>query len=230
MKRLLSLAIMASIAMSYALPAMAIEDSNTKKEVKTEKIKPLENKYNYVNLAWWQGFNDEYLNLYIVKAIENNKDLKMATLTIDEFYQNIVAQRASQLPTINAGLLPGVSDIGNGSSDAYALPLFASWELDIYGKNSNKTDSVRKLWESSIIDERGAYISIASAVGTTYLNIVKLDAMIDLQEDIVKLRNDIYKMMEISNTEGLVSTSDLVKANQAYVAGVTDLTEMKKNR
>lgn len=230
MKRLLSLAIMASIAMSYALPAMAIEDSNTKTEVKTEKIKPLENKYNYVNLAWWQGFNDEYLNLYIVKAIENNKDLKMATLTIDEFYQNIVAQRASQLPTINAGFLPGVSDIGNGSSDAYALPLFASWELDIYGKNSNKTDSVRKLWESSIIDERGAYISIASAVGTTYLNIVKLDAMIDLQEDIVKLRNDIYKMMEISNTEGLVSTSDLVKANQAYVAGVTDLTEMKKNR
>ena len=230
MKRLLSLAIMASIAMSYALPAMAIEDSNTKTEVKTEKIKPLENKYNYVNLAWWQGFNDEYLNLYIVKAIENNKDLKMATLTIDEFYQNIVAQRASQLPTINAGFLPGVSDIGNGSSDAYALPLFASWELDIYGKNRNKTDSVRKLWESSIIDERGAYISIASAVGTTYLNIVKLDAMIDLQEDIVKLRNDIYKMMEISNTEGLVSTSDLVKANQAYVAGVTDLTEMKKNR
>ena len=231
MKRLLSLAIMASIAMSYALPAMAIEDSNAKTtEVKTEKIKPLENKYNYDNLAWWQGFNDEYLNLYIVKAIENNKDLKMATLTIDEFYQNIVAQRASQLPTINAGFLPGVSDIGNGSSDAYALPLFASWELDIYGKNSNKTDSVRKLWESSIIDERGAYISIASAVGTTYLNIVKLDAMIDLQEDIVKLRNDIYKMMEISNTEGLVSTSDLVKANQAYVAGVTDLTEMKKNR
>ena len=231
MRRLLSLAIMASIAMSYALPAMAIEDSNAKTtEVKTEKIKPLENKYNYINLAWWQGFNDEYLNSYIVKAIENNKDLKMATLTIDEFYQNIVAQRASQLPTINAGFLPGVSDIGNGSSDAYALPLFASWELDIYGKNSNKTDSVRKLWESSIIDERGAYISIASAVGATYLNIVKLDAMIDLQEDIVKLRNDIYKMMEISNTEGLVSTSDLVKANQAYVAGVTDLTEMKKNR
>ena len=231
MKRLLSLAIMASIAMSYALPAMAIEDSNVKTtEVKTEKIKPLENKYNYINLAWWQGFNDEYLNSYIVKAIENNKDLKMATLTIDEFYQNIVAQRASQLPTINAGFLPGVSDIGNGSSDAYALPLFASWELDIYGKNSNKTDSVRKLWESSIIDERGAYISIASAVGATYLNIVKLDALIDLQEDIVKLRNDIYKMMEISNTEGLVSTSDLVKANQAYVAGVTDLTEMKKNR
>ena len=54
--------------------------------------------------------------------------------------------------------------------------------------------------------------------------------MIDLQEDIVKLRKEIFEMMEISNKQGLVSTSDLVKANQAYIAGVTDLTDMKKNR
>ena len=54
--------------------------------------------------------------------------------------------------------------------------------------------------------------------------------MIDLQEEIVKLRKEIFNMMEISNSEGLASTSDLVKANQAYVLGVTNLTEMKKNR
>ena len=181
-------------------------------------------------MAWWQGFNDEILNSYIIKAIENNKDLKMASLTIDEFYQNVVAQRSGQMPQIQAGFLPGYSDFGTGAADSYAFPIFASWELDIYGKNSNKTNSVRKLWESSILDERAAYISIASAVGSTYINIVKLDAQIDLQEDIVKLRKEIFEMMEISNKEGLVSTSDLVKANQSYVIGVTNLTDMKKNR
>ena len=230
MKRLLSLAIIASLAMSYTVPALAIEDVVKVDKIKTEKVSPAINKHEYINMAWWQGFNDEYLNGYIIKALENNKDLKMATLTIDEFYQNIVAQRSAQLPQINAGFLPGYSDFGNGASDAYAFPIFASWELDIYGKNSNKTNSVRKLWESSILDERAAYISIASAVGSTYINIVKLDAQIDLQEDIVKLRKEIFEMMEISNKEGLVSTSDLVKANQSYVIGVTNLTEMKKNR
>ena len=230
MKRLLSLAIIASIALSNTTMVLAIENNVKEEKTKVEKIKPTENKFDYINLSWWQGFNDEYLNSYIVKALENNKDLKMATLTIDEFYQNIVSQRSAQLPTINAGFLPGYSDFGNGPSDAYAFPIMASYELDIYGKNSNKTDSVRKIWESSILDERSAYISIASAVGSLYINIVKLDAMIDLQEDIVKLRKEIFEMMEISNAEGLVSTSDLVKANQAYVAGVTDLTDMKKNR
>ena len=230
MKRLLSLAIIASLAMSYTAPVFAIEEAVKTEKVKTEKISPTINKYEYINMAWWQGFNDEYLNAYIIKALENNKDLKMATLTIDEFYQNVVSQRSAQLPQINAGFLPGYSDFGNGAADSYAFPIFASWELDIYGKNSNKTNSVRKLWESSILDERAAYISIASAVGSTYINIVKLDAQIDLQEDIVKLRKEIFEMMEISNKEGLVSTSDLVKANQSYVIGVTNLTEMKKNR
>lgn len=230
MKRFISLAIIASLAVSYTVPVMAIENTAKDKKSKVEKIKPTQNKYEYVNLEWWQGFNDPYLNVYIIRALENNKDLKMATLTIDQYYQNIVSQRAAQMPTIHAGFLPGLADIGEGSSDSYAVPLLASWELDIFGKNSNKTDSVRKMWESSILDERAAYISIASAVGSTYINIVKLDAMIDLQEDIVKLRKEIFEMMEISNAEGLASTSDLVKANQAYVAGVTDLTDMKKNR
>ena len=239
MKRLISLAIIASFAMSYSVPVMAIENTDTttqevvtkkQKNKKAEKIRPIQDKFEYVNMTWWDNFNDPLMTGYIVKAIENNKDLKMATLTIDEYYQSIVAQRSAQLPQINAGFLPGYSDIGAGANDSYAFPIFASYELDIYGKNSNKTNSVRKLWESSILDERAAYISIASAVGSTYINIVKLDAMIDLQEDIVKLRKEIFEMMEISNAEGLSSTSDLVKTNKAYIAGVTKLTEMKKNR
>jgi outer membrane protein TolC len=230
MKKILSLAIIASLAMSYALPAVAIENVNITEKVAVKKVAPTINKYEYVNMPWWQAFNDEHLNGHIVKALENNKDLKMATLTIDEYYQNVISQRSAQLPTINAGFLPGLSDIGQGSSDSYAFPIFASWELDIYGKNSNKTNSVRKLWESSILDERAAYISIASAVGSTYINIVKMDAMIDLQEDIVKLRKEIFEMMEISNAEGFASTFDLVKANKAYILGVTELTDLKKNR
>lgn len=236
MKRLLSLAIIASLAMSYTVPVLAIENvsksqtETTKVKTKTEKVKPTQDKFEYINTAWWEGFNDPIMMSYIIKAVENNKDLKMATLTIDEFYQNVAAQRSAQLPTINVGFLPGYSDIGAGPSDSYAFPIMASYELDIYGKNRNKTNSVRKLWESSILDERAAYISIASAVGTTYLNIVRSDAMIDLQEDIVALRKEIYEMMEISNAEGLASTTDLVKANKAYIAGVTELTELKKNR
>ena len=232
MKRFLSLAIIASLATSYTVPVMAIQEVNASKyeTIKTEKVRPTTDKYSYINLEWWNGFNDEYLNEYIIKAVENNKDLKMATMAVEEFYQNVVSQRSAQLPQINVGFLPGVSDLGAGSAEAFAVPIFASYELDLFGKNHNKTTSVKKLWEGSILDEKAAYIAVASAVGSTYINIVKLDAMVDLQEDIVKLRKEIFEMMDISNKEGLISTSDLTKANQAYIQGVTDLTDLKKAR
>lgn len=231
MKRFISMAILVSLTLAYTVPVMAIEDTVvTAKTEKTQVIKPNKNKYEYVNLEWWKGFDDELLNDYIVRAVENNKDLKMATLTIDEYYQNIVAQRASELPSIQAGFMPGYGNFSGKTDVGMMLPLVASYELDLFGKNHNKTTSVRKLWEASILDERSAYISIASAVGSTYINIVKLDSMIDLQEDIVDLRKEIFEIMSVSNAEGIVSTSDLVKANKSYIQGVSDLTDLKKER
>lgn len=240
MKRFLTLALLMSLT-SSSLPLLAAEKApvlkagteQTKidsKKKKDTKVKPQKNKYEYINLAWWQQFNDEYLNDYIIKAMEKNQDLKIATLTIDEYYQNVIAQRAGELPTLQAGFMPGYGNFTGKSSDGYMLPLIANYEIDIWGKNHNKTTSARKLYEASILNEQTAYISIASAVGATYLNIVKLDALIDFQEKIVNLRKEIFEMMSISNAEGLASTSDLVKANQSYISGVTDLTDLKKER
>ncbi len=246
MKKILTLAILVSLGLSNAVSVLAAEktvlsagaeqtvdnDKNNKKDKKkkSEKIKPVKNKYEYVNMAWWGQFNDDILNDYIIKAVENNKDLKMATLTIDEYYQNVVGQRANELPTIHAGFMPGYGGFMEHEAGSFLLPIMASYELDLFGKNHNKTTAIRKLYEASILDEQAAYISIASSVGTVYINIVKLDAMVDLQEDIVKLRKEIFEIMSISNLEGLVSTSDLVKANQSYIQGVADLTDLKKQR
>ena len=198
--------------------------------LKTEKTKPAANKYEYVNMNWWSLFNDEYLNDYIIRAVENNKDLKMATLAMEEYYQNVVMQRSSEMPSITAGLMPGYGKFLGQTTGNWALPVIANYELDLFGKNHNKTTSVRKLYEASVLDEKSAYISIASAVGSAYINIVRLDAVIDLQEKIVDLRKEIYEIMDVSNREGIISTSDLVKANQSYISGVADLVDLKKER
>ena len=159
--------------MSYTVPVMAIqENSDNKTKTKVERIRPTANKFEYVNLDWWNGFNDKLMTGYIVKAIENNKDLKMASLTIDEFYQNVVAQRSSQLPTINAGFLPGYSDFGNGASDSYAFPILASYELDIYGKNSNIQITEHK--EKITFIKREPFQDFTSSVARRSCQLMKL--------------------------------------------------------
>lgn len=183
-------------------------------------------------MNWWGNFNDDLLNGYIEKAVLNNYDLKMATINVEEYYQNVRLQFANELPSAVGGFGPGVFKAPGmtNTSSAFGLPIIVQYEADIFLKNHNKTKAVKKLYEGSKLDERAAYISVASAVGSTYFNIINLDKMISLQEQIVNIRQEIYNLMLIRNKEGLTSTADTVKANKALVAGQTDLIELKKNR
>lgn len=220
------------------LAGEAIGSKNTEpKKVSISKSHKLraksdEFKYEYINYNWWSNFNDALLTGYIDKAIKNNYDLKMATIAVDEYYQAIKIQFANELPSASVGFGGGYGKMPYTSSSdwGFSTPAIASYELDLFGKNHNKTDASKKEYEGSLQDERAAYISIASAVGTTYLNIVKLDKMIELQEQIVQDRKLIYDLMLLRNKEGLTSTADTVKANKSYIAGNSDLTEYKKHR
>ena len=247
MKRFLSIMLMVCVMVMQVLPAQAViksgvtETKQAKKEakakakaqqkadkeiykkVKSQKDLPYKkyrvlNKYDFINMPWWEGFNDEYLTGYINKAMEHNYDLKMATLTVDEYFQSVRAQMANELPHAQIGYGAGVAGIppmmknpNRRTVHGMGLPMMASYEADIFLKNHDKTTSVKKLFQASILDERATYIAIVSAVGTVYLNIVKLDKAISLQEDIVNLRKEIFELMSLSHDNGVTSTSDMKK-------------------
>lgn len=266
MKRFISLTLVLSFILTNTLPVNAViksgvsETKQVKKEAKAKekaqkqqdkelyknvqkqknipykKLK-VTNKYDFINMPWWEGFNDSYLTEYINKAMEHNYDLKMASLTVDEYYQSVKAQMASELPQAQGGYNLGVAGIPpimmNPKRDTVygmGVPLFASYEADIFLKNHDKTTAQKKLFEASINDERATYISIVSAVGTVYYNIVRLDKMISLQEDIVSLRKEIYELMALSHDNGITSASDMIKANKSYISGQTILIDLKRQR
>ena len=238
MKKIITTALLASMLSMTIMPALAVTEKTSPKQFKSmvsknkKTQKSDDYKFDYVNMNWWSNFNDDLLNSYIEKAILNNYDLKMATINVEEYYQNVKLQFASELPSAVAGFGPGFFKAPGmtNTSSAFGLPVIVQYEADIFLKNHNKTKAVKKLYEGSKLDERAAYISVASAVGSTYFNIVNLDKMISLQEEIVKIRQDIYNLMLARNKEGLTSTADTIKANKALVAGQTDLIELKKNR
>lgn len=238
MKKILAAIVLTSLTGMTFMPALAVQEVNNnvpkqyKSMIKKSKKVSDDYKYAYINMDFWSQFNDEILNGYIDKAVKNNYDLKMASLNVKEYYENVKLQFSNELPKLTAGYSPNYVKMP-GSSDAdwvFATPAIASYEADIFLKNRDKTKSVKKLYEASQFDERAAYISVASAVGTTYLNIVRLDKIVDLQQEIVELRKEIYDLMLKRNREGITSTADTIKANKALVAGETDLIEYQKQR
>lgn len=227
-KKIISLSLILSLLGINAFP-LSVSARQNKKVIKSQIT---EYKFDYINLDWWKSYDDEILTGYIVKALNENQDLKIATLKVEEANQKVRLQLSRELPAVYGGVNPAINKMPgvSGTDGAIAFPLLVNYEADIFLKNRDKTKSVKKSYEASKLDEKSAYIAISSQVGATYFNIVKLDKLISLQEEIVNSRKQIYNLMLKRNAQGITSTADTVRAQKSMVASENDLIELQKTR
>lgn len=230
MKKIFALGLVGLFINSFLFaPSFAIVENTKKtKSQVNQEVSLLET----INFDKWKKKNDPYLEAYIAKAIENNNDIKTLALKIEEAKLNVTLARANQLPTIGLGVSPAIDKMpGTTKSEgSFAFPLYASYELDLFGKNWDKTKASKKMLQATQYDVQSGQIAIISAVTTTYYNIVSLDKLIEIQQKIVNDRQEIYRLNKISNQEGLVSLSDLILAQKAYVLAQNDLITYQKTR
>lgn len=231
MKKIIAQVLIASLITINTMPVLAIQNKKSPNR-KVIQSQVTEYKFQNVNLGWWKNYNDEILEGYIVKAINENQDLKIATLKVEEARQNVKLQFSKELPSASVGVapllykMPGITS----TESSFGLPIMMSYEADIFLKNHDKTKSAKKSLEVSKLNERAAYLSVASTVGGTYFNIVKLDKLIAIQNEIINDRNTIFKLTKERNAQGITSTADLTRAEKAYVMAVADLSDLKKAR
>ena len=223
-KKYITTILIVSLFLTAGTPVFAIQDMKSNKRVESSVEK--------INIEWWEKYNDVYLEEYILKALNNNHDLKIATLKVEEAKQNVKLQFANELPSASVGVSPVLSKLPHESSTtgSFSVPMIVNYEADIFLKNHDKTKAKKKLYEVAKFNEKTAYIAISSQVGATYFNIVKLDKLIELQEEIIKDRKKIYELMQIRNNQGLTSTADLTAAEKAYVLANADLSDLQKAR
>ena len=191
-------------------------------------------KIDYVNINWWDNFSDPYLKCYIIQAIVNNHDAKKASWRVEEYKQNIKLQFAQELPSLSAGgtyLGAHFPDtLANIKNNIFAVPFIASYEADIFQKNHDKTKSSKKAYESSKFQEQSIYISLASDVATTYINILKFDKQIELQQQLVCVKKEELAREYARYKRGTISVSRLNLAQKDYKTVQSSLDEFIKSR
>lgn len=197
------------------------------------RINP-QDKIDYVNINWWDNFSDPYLKCYIIQAIENNHDAKQASWKVQEYKQNIKLQFSQELPSLSVGgyyignHLPDTF-VGTKSS-IFVVPFIASYEADIFLKNHDRTKSSKKAYEASKFQEQSIYISLASDVATTYINIIKFDKQIQLQQEYVCVKAEKLKREESRYKRGVISIPTLNVAKKDYETAKSNLDETIKSR
>jgi efflux transporter, outer membrane factor (OMF) lipoprotein, NodT family len=92
------------------------------------------------NMPWWELYQDEELQRLIRIALEENKDLKRAVASIDEFQARLYTARMDFAPQLSVtGNLP-IARMGGVVFPGFPSPFAKygqgslAWELDIWGR------------------------------------------------------------------------------------------------
>jgi len=253
-KKTFSILLLLAFGFIYISPAYAISDiqdnknnaDNQQKKIKVKKTKRNKKtdenkKIEYMNLNWWDKFNDPILTGYIQKTAGSNYDIKINALKVLQSKEAVKEGFSYQLPSVN--FAPDASRAKYSGNIPFAgmffpsyyvssikLPINVNYELDIWGKNHFATKKLRKEYEAVQYDEKAAFISLTVMTGTTYFNILNIDKQIQIQQELVNIRKEILDLTRINYNYGLASSTDVTQMDKLYTESLSNLTIMTKNR
>ncbi len=173
------------------------------------------------SLGWEDFFTDPALRRLIELSLQNNRDLRMATLAIDQARAQYRIQRAAQFPAIdaNAGMVasrvPGSLRAPGQPSVLHAYTAgvgFNAFELDVFGRvRSLKHEALEQYLAVQEV-RRSAQISLVAEVASAYLTLQADRELLRISQDTLKIQQDAVQMVERSKKAGGMAQIDMHRA------------------
>ncbi len=181
--------------------------------------------------GWAKTFNDEELLKLISEALENNKDLRIASNRLDIARASSRASIAPLLPTIGANVSRIQSSVIVDNQDnperlyTYqdSLGVQLNWEIDIWGKLSRQSRSSFKDLESIEADLEFARLSIAGLTAQSWYLFSEAKLQKDLADRNLETRISTLKKVENRYIKGIAQSRDLRLARSEVESTRADL-------
>jgi NodT family efflux transporter outer membrane factor (OMF) lipoprotein len=193
-----------------------------------------------ISTGWLTEFNDPRMTGLVREAIANNRDLKASAERMRIAEQGAIIGGAARLPSINASTAYSRTYNGLGprpgrTTEAYALQLNASWEIDLWGRLRDLDEAAYADYEAAVADYRGARLSLAAAAARGWINLVTAEQQLDLAvrtlEIFTKSDGIIVRRYEASLLRPVdvrLSQSNLAAAERNLESRTTDRNEAKR--
>jgi NodT family efflux transporter outer membrane factor (OMF) lipoprotein len=120
-----------------------------------------------VTAGWIHSFRDPELDKLVAEAIAFNPDLQVAAARIEAAEASARAAGATLWPQVNVAGRGGAKLSGDGSG-LNGIGIFASWELDLWGRVRANRASATAQYDSAVLDAQYARASIAAMVAKSW--------------------------------------------------------------
>jgi multidrug efflux system outer membrane protein len=190
------------------------------------------------NTAWWQQFNDPVLNGLVQTALEENKDLLIATARIEEFFGRYFSTRGDQFPSAGGNadaFRQRLSEKGFSRFDGkdnpynqYEAFLNAGWEIDFWGKFRRATEATRAELLGTEEARRTVVLTLVSAVAASYVDIRSLDKQLAITQGTADSRKATLELFQLRFQNGIISEVDLSQAESEYEDALSRIPDIER--
>ena len=191
------------------------------------------------NLAWWQQFQDPVLARLVGQALENNKDLEIATANVDQAFAQYGITRAAQWPQVDAGASasrqrlsetagPVPPPAGRQVVKDFDASLSASFEIDVWGRLRRASESARASLLASEEGRRTVLMTLVSTVASAYIQLRALDRQLDIAQRTSQSLGEAARLQRLRFNEGAVPESDYRQAESQYQTAAAQVPELER--
>jgi multidrug efflux system outer membrane protein len=184
------------------------------------------------DLRWREFFADERLQTIIETALNNNRDLRVASLNVERARALYRIQRAELLPTLNAVASGGqervpadVSPTGRSYTAEYysvSLGVYA-WEIDFFGRIRSLKERALEEYFATEEARRSAQILLVSEVASAYLTLAADREALQLVKSTLETQQAAYDLIRRRYEKGIATALDLRQAQTQVDAVRVDI-------
>lgn len=152
----------------------------------------------YQETGWRTFFVDPQVKSLISTALTNNRDLRMATLKVQEARAQYRVTDADRYPQLNGdgSTTYGGKLKGDTTSSDYAAGLNLSYDLDFFGRLKNLSEADRQNFFASEEARRAVHILLIANVSQSYFNQRLAAAQLQVANDTLQNYQQSYAFVE----------------------------------
>jgi multidrug efflux system outer membrane protein len=174
------------------------------------------------SLAWIDLLRDPVLRKLVETAIRENRDVRVAIATINEFRAQYGIARADFFPQISLSAEGGrtknvLGSVGSFTFNTLQATADLSWELDFWGRIRRSTEAARNDLLAERENQRAVVLTLVSDVAATYLQLRQLDLALEISQRTLAANRETFRLARRRFDQGVISELD-VRQFEAEVA------------
>jgi NodT family efflux transporter outer membrane factor (OMF) lipoprotein len=223
---LLVLAGCASMAPEYRRPALPVPDAfpvasvaSAAASASAPTASPASAAASAGTLPWTQFVPDERARRLVQAALEGNRDLRVAVLSVEQARALLGVQRADQLPSVGVGanVTRGTTVTGSTGGTYTAGFTLSAFEVDLFGRVRSLTDAAAARYLASDEGRRAAQLSLVATVVQADLALRADDELLALTRQVLTSRESTLSLVQRRFDVGASAEPEL-RANESLVA------------